>query len=115
LGGNLFGPRALWINAGARWMLSPTLKRGADGVRAGAPFFLGPEIVGGAFIELPVGTGDYSAPLVARGMLGASLDLAFALSPTFSLEARLGNLRWLPGGSGAVLLAGADLGATVRF
>jgi len=122
LGGNLSGPGALWLAAGLRWMLSPTIKRGSDGVLAGVPFFIGPEILGGTFIQLPSSSqaagknGDtYSSPAVGRGLLGAAVDLSFALSPAFSLEAQLGNLRWSPGGSGALLLAGATLGATVRF
>jgi hypothetical protein len=115
LGGNLFGPRALWLDAGARWMFSPAIRRGADGVLAGAPFFLGPEALVGAFIELPIGTGPYSAPAAARAMLGLGLDASFAISSMFSIEARLGNLRWIPGGSGSVLLAGADVGLALRF
>ncbi len=115
LGGDVYGPRALWVEGGLRWMLSPTLRRGADGVRGGAPFFLGPELFGGAFVELPTGAGPYSAPAEARGMLGGAIDVSFALAPSLTLEAHLGNLRWVPGGSGALLFAGADLGAAVRF
>jgi hypothetical protein len=115
LGGNLFGPRVLWIDAGARWMLSPTIRRGSDGVLAGVPFFLGPELVVGALVELPAGSGNYSTSASARAYLGVGLDMAFALSQSFSLEARLGNLRWVPGGSGSILLAGAELGAALRF
>jgi hypothetical protein len=122
LGGNLFGPRALWLDAGARWMFSPTIKRGPDGVLGGAPFFLGPEVLVGTFIQLPSGTqissvnaGAYSAPAQARALVGAALDLAFALSPTLTLESQLGNLRWAPGGSGAIVMVGATVGATLRF
>jgi hypothetical protein len=115
LGGNLAGPGVVWVAAGVRWMPSPTLKRGADGVLAGVPFFLGPEVLGGAFIQLPLGSGAYSSPAVARGLLGFALAASFALAPAFSLEAQLGNVRWVPGGSGALLLTGATLGATVRF
>jgi hypothetical protein len=103
-------------------MLSPTLKRGQDGVLAGAPFFMGPELLVGTFVQLPTGgqispaTGMvYSTPASARALLGAALDLSYALAPAFSLEAQLGNLRWVPGGSGTILLTGATLGATVRF
>ncbi len=101
-------------------MFSPTLKRGPDGVLAGAPFFIGPEIMGGAFIQLSSDSetpfvGMYSAAAAARGLLGASLDLSFALSRSFSLESQLGNLRWVPGGSGTIVLVGATLGAAVRF
>jgi hypothetical protein len=115
IGGNLFGPRALWLDLGARWMFSPALRRAADGVLEGVPFFLGPEVFGGGLIELPTGSGAFSAPATGRGMLGAALDAAFAISRTVSLEARLGDLRWSPGGSGAILLAGAELGLAVRF
>jgi hypothetical protein len=121
LGGNLAGAEVLWIGVGARWMFSPTLKRGSDGVLAGAPFFLGPEVLGGGFIHLPtsttVGNFTYSAPAVTQGLLGAALDLSFALSPALAFEAQLGNLRWVPsgGGNGALVLTGATLGATVRF
>ena len=120
LGGNLVGPRALWVDAGARWMFSPTIKRGPDGVLGGVPFFIGPELLLGTFVELPSGTeisGNevYSAPASARFLGGLSLDLAFALSPSFSLESQLGNLRWAPGGSGTLFFMGATVGATVRF
>src|SRR5262249_31966887 len=110
LGGNLTTPHVLWLDAGARWMLSPTLKRGQDGVLAGAPFFMGPELLVGAFIQPATTTpldvaagGTYSAPASARALLGAALDLSYALAPSFSLEAQLGNLRFAPGGSGAIL------------
>jgi len=48
-------------------------------------------------------------------MLGAALALSLALSPTLSLESQLGNLRWVPGGSGTIVLVGATVGATLRF
>lgn len=120
LGGNLVGPRALWIAAGARWMLSPTTKRGSDGLLRGVPFFLGPELVVGAFIRLggestgPDGT-VYSSSSSANAVLGAAFDLAYALSPSVQLEAQLGNLRWVPTGDGAIVLLGATLGMSVRF
>jgi hypothetical protein len=117
LGGNLSGPRALWVAGGLRWMFAPAMKRGADGVRGGVPFFLGPEILGGAFIELGESSanGTLSTSATGRGMFGASLDLAYALAPSFQLEAGLGNLRLVPGGAGTILLAGATLGASYRF
>lgn len=121
LGGNLFGPRALWIDAGARWMWSPTVKRGADGLLRGAPFFLGPAVTAGALVQLgassPVGAGgtSYTSPAEAHFALGASLDLVYALAPGFQLEASLGNLRWVPTGEGSILLLGATLGGALRF
>ncbi len=97
-------------------MFAPALKRGPDGVLAGVPFFLGPEILGGAFVELARPRRRPAAPCTrapaeGRGLFGASLDLAYALSPSFQLESQLGNLRVVPGGAGTVLLSGATLGA----
>jgi hypothetical protein len=120
-GANLFGPRALWLSAGARWMLAPALKRGPDGVLEGVPFYLGPNLAVGGFFQLGssgVVADDghtYSTGTTAHAILGASLDMAFALAPAFQLEASLGNLRWIPGSDGTILLLGATLGATVRF
>ena len=106
-------------------MFAPAMKRGPDGVLGGVPFFLGPEILAGAFIELgesstaaSVPACVYSTPTVGRGACsGASLDVAYALArqPSFQLEAGLGNLRVVPGGAGTLLLAGATLGASYRF
>jgi hypothetical protein len=120
-GGNLVGPKALWLNAGARWMFSPFLKRGSDGLRRGVPLFIGPEVSGGVFVRLgggdvkaPTGT-SYSASASARPELGAAIDVAYALSRSFQLEAQLGNLRWVPSGDGSILLLGATLAGALRF
>jgi hypothetical protein len=120
-GGNLAGPRALWLNAGARWMFSPFLKRGNDGLRRGLPLFIGPELTAGLFVRLGTsgvtakdGT-TYSAGADAHPVLGLALDGAFALSRSFQLEAQLGNLRWVPTGEGSILLLGATLGGALRF
>lgn len=121
LGANLFGPRALWLSGGARWMFAPALRRGSDGVLAGVPFFLGPEVSLGAFIQLGGATATtvdgrvYSASASAEPTLGASVDLAYALSPTLQIDATLGNLRWVPGNGGSVLLVGGTVGASLRF
>lgn len=111
-GGNLVGPQALWISGGARMMWSPT---------ASAPFFLGPEVIVGAFVRLPGadvkdkdGT-TYGASSEAHPVLGAAVDLAYAVSRSFQLEAQLGNLRWVPASGGSILLAGATLGGSLRF
>jgi len=58
---------------------------------------------------------SYSSSASAHPVLGAGLDLAFALSPSFQLEAGLGNLRWVPANGGSILLVGATLGAALRF
>jgi hypothetical protein len=120
LGGNLAGPGGLWLAGGARWMFAPAMKRGADGVRAGAPFYLGPELLAGGFFQLGTSklTTDlqsYSTAGSARAVVGASLDLAYAIAPFLQLEADLGNLRVIPGGGGVLITVGATLAAVVRF
>lgn len=120
LGGNLAGPRALWLNAGARWMFSPFLKRDNDGLRRGLPLFLGPELTAGLFVRLGIsGVTDegksYSAGAEVHPVLGLALDGAFALSRSFQLEAQLGNLRWVPTAEGSILLLGATFGGALRF
>jgi hypothetical protein len=120
-GGNLVGPQALWIAGGARFLFSPSLARGSDGGYRGGPFFLGPELLIGAFVKLPgadvVGANGtiYSSKSEAHPVLGAAFDLAFALSSSFQLEAQLGNLRWIPASGGSLLLVGATLGGSLRF
>jgi hypothetical protein len=121
LGGNLFGPRALWIDGGARWMWSPTAARGPDGLLRGAPFFLGPAVTAGVLVQLgasspPRSDGTaYSSPAEAHLALGASLDLVYALAPGLQLEASLGDLRWVPTREGSILLLGATVGGALRF
>jgi hypothetical protein len=121
LGANLVGPQALWVAGGARFLWNPTLNRSSDGGLRGGPLFLGPEALVGAFVRLPgasVTAPDgttYSGTADAHPVLGAAFDLALALSPSFQLEAELGNLRWIPASGGSILLLGATLGASVRF
>lgn len=121
LGGNLAGPRALWLAGGARWMFAPALSRGADGVLAGAPFYLGPEVVVGGFFQLgssavdSASLGTYTTSAAAHPLIGAALDLAYALSPSFQIEANLGNVRWAKVSGGSLLVLGATLGASLRF
>ncbi len=118
--GNLFGPKALWLDAGARWMWNPLLKTSADGKRS-SPLFVGPELSLGMFVRLPgaeivgVNGASYSAPTEVHAQLGAAIDVAYALSPNIQLEAQLGNLRWVPGGSGSILLMGMTAGGVYRF
>jgi hypothetical protein len=119
-GGNLSGPKALWLDAGARWMWSPLLKKGSDGMRS-SPLFIGPELLFGMFVRLPgaeitgVSGASYSAPTEVHPMLGAAIDVAYALSPSIQLEAQLGNLRWVPSASGSIVLMGMSAGAAYRF
>ncbi len=96
-------------------MVGPGLRRASDGRIRGAPFFIGPELLGGGFVQLGAGDGTHSTAAVTRGMLGGGLDLAVAVTPFLTLDARLGNVRCVPGGSGALLFVGADIGATVHF
>lgn len=116
LGGNLVGPQALWISGGARYLLGP-----AFATNSGVALFLGPEVQVGAFVRLPGAdvTGPngtvYSGESEAHPVLGAAFDLALALSPSFQLEAQLGNLRFLPASSGSIVLLGATLGGSLRF
>ena len=52
LGWNLFGPPALWLAGGARWMFAPLLQRGADGIFRVVPVYVGPQVSAGMFVEL---------------------------------------------------------------
>lgn len=121
VGGNLAGPPALWVDGGMRWLFAPGVHRDADGVERGLPLFVGPELLGGAFVFLPgpevtAPNGVvYTSSASTRAMLGGALDVVLALSPKVELDARLGNLRWIPGGGGSILLAGATAGAALRF
>ncbi|MFO0756373.1 MAG: hypothetical protein U0359_07775 [Byssovorax sp.] len=119
-GGNLFGPKALWLDAGARYMWGPLVKKASDGMR-GTPLFFGPSLSFGMFVRLPseeiagVSGQSYSAPAEVHPVLGASIDVAYALSRSLQLGAELGNLRWVPSGSGSILLMGMTAGAAYRF
>ncbi|WP_437812016.1 hypothetical protein [Sorangium sp. So ce1078] len=118
-GGNLVGPFAGWIEGGARLMLTPSLTPEDDAWRA-FPLHVGPALHAGAFFRSGAGVvgpdgATYRGDLEVRPVIGASLDVALALSPSVQLEAQLGNLRWVPSGDGSLLLLGATLGAGARF
>jgi hypothetical protein len=121
VGGNFVGPRALWIDAGARWMFTPSVHPGSDGVLRGLAFHIGPELTFGAFLRLggPDITGPngmtYARPTTAHPAVGAALNMMLSYSPSLQLEAQIGNLRWIPTGDGSILLVGATLGAGLRF
>lgn len=121
LGGNLVGPRALFVDAGARWLFTPSLHRGDDGVLRGLALHVGPELTAGAFVRLPppdvtdVAGVVYSGSASAHFTVGLAVDVVVALSPALRLEAGLGNLRWVPTGDGSILLLGATVGASYRF
>jgi hypothetical protein len=122
VGGNLVGPRALWVDGGGRFLFAPALHRDADGATRGLPLFLGPEVSVGAFVFLPgpdvTGPGGRvfsGSPGGARPTVTGALDAVLALSPAFQLDAHLGNLRWVPAEGGTLLVAGATVGAALRF
>lgn len=121
LGGNLVGPRALFVDAGARWLFTPSLRRGDDGVLRGLALHVGPELTAGAFVRLPPPDVTDAAGVVHSGStsahftVGLAVDVVVALSPALRLEAGLGNLRWVPTGDGSILLLGATVGASYRF
>lgn len=122
LGGNLAGPRALWIEGGARLMLTPLLRRSDDGKRwEGPPFHVGPELALGAFVRLPpddvveVGGATYSGSAEAAFSLRASLAATLDVSRSVRLDASLGDLRWVPSADGSIVLVGGTLGLTLRL
>jgi len=120
LGGNLAGPRALWLSGGARWLFNPLKKRDQNGILHAQAVFLGPSLEAGMFLRLgsevttPNGN-TFSTSSQAYPALGASFDLVYALSPTFQLEARPLSLRWVPASSGSLLFLGATVGGALRF
>ena len=75
----------------------------------------------GAFVRLAGadvtdrGGAVYSGSSEAHPVFGAAFELALALSPSFQLEAQLGNLRVIPASGGSIVLAGATLGASLRL
>jgi hypothetical protein len=48
-------------------------------------------------------------------MVGGSIDVVGAYSTRMSLDLSLGNVRYVPTRQGALLLAGATLGFSLRF
>jgi hypothetical protein len=121
LGGNLVGPRAIWIEGGARWMLTPSLHR-SGGMLRGLSFHMGPELTVGAFgrlagpdVTAPDGT-TYESESSFHPTVGVALGMALQMSPLFQVEGQIGNFRWVPlGDEGSLVLLGATLGATLRF
>lgn len=120
LGGNLAGPPALFFDAGARWMITPSALDGDD--YAGS-FHVGPEVTLGGFVLF--GAPDVVGPdgrtfqsQVATELapeLGAALVMALQATPQIQIEGHLGNLRWIPAEAGTLVLVGATLGGGVRF
>ena len=120
LGGNLFGPRALWIEAGGRWMWTPSLHiQPPSGDYYALSFHVGPELTLGPLIRLPTKvvaeTATYEGSTEAFFTLGAALDMVLAITPMIRVEAQVGNFRWVPTGEGSLVLFGATLGGQIRF
>ncbi len=121
LGGNLVGPRALFVEAGARFLFTPSLHRGADGLLRGLSLHVGPELTAGAFVRLPppdvtdASGAVYSGSASAHFTGAVALDLVVAVTPALRFEGGLPQLRWVPTGDGSILVLGATLGAGYRF
>lgn len=120
IAGNLVGPRALWLDVGARWMFTPSVHPGGDGVLRGLAFHVGPELLFGGFFRF---TGDAKGPggVTYEGRtevdpsLGLALAMALSFSPSLQIETQLVNMRWVPSGDDTLLLFGATIGAALRF
>jgi hypothetical protein len=97
--GNLTGPNAKMLDVSARYLLAPS---------ASMPLGIGPEIGAGVFWT---SSGSQSSSFVARLSLVAGLRL----SRSFSIEASLGDLRYVPASAGTLVLAGASAGGVLRF
>lgn len=120
LGGNLAGPRALWIEGGARWMFTPSLHvQPPSGDYYALSFHMGPELTLGGLIRLPTEVEaagfTYEGSASGHFTLGAALALQMAITPAFRVDAQVGNFRWVPTGDGSVMLFGATLGASLRL
>lgn len=98
VGGAVAGPRALYVEGGARYafMLAPTIR-----------LYAGPEAGLGAFFTLG---GDKRARFSARG----SAFVGIGLSDRFQLEI-FGDVAGIPGGAGGLVLGGGGVRGAVRF
>ena len=95
---SMSGPRATTVDASGRYLIpvaGPTLR-------------VGPEAGVGVFVAHG---GSESKSLLVRATVAASLSV----SRSFSVDAQLGDLRWVPASSGTIVLAGATLQGVLRF
>jgi hypothetical protein len=97
-GDNVSGPRALMFDVSAQGLFEI----------AGPRFRLGAELGPGVFIAQG---GAQSKSFMLRATAVASLNIA----SVFNLEARVGDLRWVPASSGTVVLAGGSVMGVFRF
>lgn len=119
VGGNLVGPSAIWIDAGARVLLTPSVHPVGDSY-SGISIHFGVEALVGAFIRPGSSTEGPGGAVFERSTeagvsFGAAGLVAFGVTPGLQLEAQLGNLRFVTSGEGALLLVGATCGAGLRF
>jgi len=123
IGGNLAGPRALWLEVGGRWMLTPSvhaIDKANPNSLHGLAFHIGPELTLGGFLRLAgpdvtEGTTRYSSSTTGHFTMGAALDMILSITPSFQVEAQVGDFRWVPTGDGSIVLFGATLGGGLRF
>ncbi|MBI5533022.1 MAG: hypothetical protein HY898_09920 [Deltaproteobacteria bacterium] len=95
---NVSGPRAVMLDASLRYMINV----------AGPKFRIGPEIGPGLFLAQG---GSQSKSFMLRATAVAAVNF----SPSFGIEAHLGDLRYVPASSGTVVLAGATAMGVLRF
>jgi hypothetical protein len=94
---NATGPRALMFDASVRYL-----------IHAGRTVRFGPEVGPGLFVAQG---GSQSKSF----MLRATAVAAVSLSNSVSLEAHVGDLRYVPLSSGTIVLAGGTVLGVVRF
>lgn len=95
---SMSGPRATTVDASGRYLIPV----------AGHTLRVGPEAGVGVFVAHG---GSESKSLLVRATVAASLSV----SRSFSVDAQLGDLRWVPASSGTIVLAGATLQGVLRF
>lgn len=98
LAGQVIGPRALEVSAGARYALAPI-----PGVR----LFVGPELLLGAHVAL-------GADKTARFLTHASVFVAFGITENVQAELA-GDLVAALGGAGTLVLGGGTARVVIRF
>lgn len=119
-GGNIAGPQAVSLEAGARLPLR--LAGGAASGRVGTEGFeiaLAPVLTAGLFLS-PAASAERSGTTFERPAgfapsLGASLAVLARLGAPMEVGLQLGDLRWVPLPSGSVLLGGASAAFAYRF
>lgn len=96
--GNVAGPGALELSAGARYALAPI---------PGVPLFVGPEATLGTFVAL-------GATKTARFLLHGALFVGYAITENIQAELA-GDLALAAGGDGSIFLGGGTARIAIRF